>query len=40
MVAEERVGEEYLDFASELETTVYKWNRVGMKKIAENALTA
>jgi hypothetical protein len=38
MVAEERVGEEYLDFASELETTVYKWNRVGMKKIAENAL--
>lgn len=40
MVAEERVGEEYLDFASELETSVYKWNRVGMKKIAENALSA
>jgi hypothetical protein len=39
MVAEERVGEEYLDFASELETTVYKWNRVGKKKIAENALS-
>jgi hypothetical protein len=40
MVVEERVGEEYLDFASELETSVYKWNRVGMKKIAENALSA
>ena len=40
MVTEERVGEEYLDFASELETSVYKWNRVGMKKIAENALSA
>ena len=26
MVTEERVGEEYLDFASELETSVYKWN--------------
>ena len=40
MVTEERGGEEYLDFASELETSVYKWNRVGMKKIAENALSA
>ena len=26
MVEEGRVGEEYLDFASELETSVYKWN--------------
>ena len=26
MVEEGRVGKEYLDFASELETSVYKWN--------------
>ena len=40
MVAEGRVGEEYLDHASELETLVTKWNRVGMKEVAEKALAA
>ena len=40
MVAEGRVGEEYLDHASELETLVTKWNRVGMKEVVKEALAA
>ncbi len=39
MVSEKRVGVEYLDYASELEESVLKWNRVGKKKIVENALS-
>ena len=40
MVAEKRVGVEYLDHASELETLVTKWNRVGMEEVAREALAA
>ena len=40
MVAEGRVGEEYLDHASGLETLVTKWNRVGMKEVVKEALAA
>jgi len=40
MVAEERVGVEYLDYASELETLVSKWHGVGMEEVAREALAA
>ena len=35
MVSEKRVGVEYLDYASELEDSVLKWNRIGVSEIVE-----
>jgi len=40
MVAEERVGIEYLDYASELEILVTKYHRAAMKVVAREALAA
>ena len=39
MVKEARVGVEYLDFASELETSVYKWNKIGIEEVVKKTLT-
>ena len=38
MVSEGRVGDEYLDYASELEEVVSRYHRAAMKEIARNAL--
>ena len=35
MVSEKRVGVEYLDYASELEDSVLKWNRIGVSEVVE-----
>ena len=35
MVSEKRVGVEYLDYASELEDLVLKWNRIGVSEVVE-----
>ena len=35
MVSEKRVGVEYLDYASDLEDSVLKWNRIGVSEIVE-----
>ena len=35
MVSEGRVDVEYLDYASELEDSVLKWNRIGVSEIVE-----
>ena len=35
MVSEKIVGVEYLDYASELEDSVLKWNRIGVSEIVE-----
>ena len=40
MVSEGRVGDEYLDYASELEEVVSRYHRAAMKEIARNALAA
>ena len=40
MVAEKRVGVEYLDHASELETLVTKWNECYWEEVAREALAA
>ena len=40
MVSEGKVDIEYLDYASELEDSVLKWNRIGVSKVARNALAA
>ena len=40
MVSEGRVGDEYLDYASELEVLVSKYHRAAMKEIARTALAA
>ena len=40
MVSEGKVGDEYLDYASELEVLVSKYHRAAMKKIARTALAA
>ena len=37
MVSEGKVDIEYLDYASELEDSVLKWNRIGVSKVAEEA---
>ena len=37
MVSEGKVDIEYLDYASELEDSVLKWNRIGVNKVAEEA---
>ena len=38
MVSEGKVDIEYLDYASELEDSVLKWNRIGVSEIARDAL--
>ena len=40
MVSEGRVGDEYLDYASELEEVVSRYHRAAMATIARNALAA
>ena len=40
MVREAKVGDEYLDYASELETLVSKWHGIGMEEVARKALAA
>ena len=40
MVSEGRIGDEYLDYASELEEVVSRYHRAAMKEIARNALAA
>ena len=40
MVSEGRVGDEYLDYASELEEVVSRYHRAAMKEIARTALAA
>ncbi len=40
MVSEGKVGDEYLDFSSELEVLVSKYHRAAMKGIARTALAA
>ena len=40
MVSEGKVDIEYLDYASELEDSVLKWNRIGVNEVARNALAA
>ena len=40
MVSEGRIGDEYLDYASELEKVVSRYHRAAMKEIARNALAA
>ena len=40
MVSEGKVDIEYLDYASELEDSVLKWNRIGVSEVARNALAA
>ena len=40
MVSEGRVGDEYLDYASELEKVVLRYHRAAMKEIARTALAA
>ena len=40
MVREAKVGDEYLDYASELETLVSKWHGIGMEEVAKEALAA
>ena len=40
MVSEGKVDIEYLDYASELEDSVLKWNRIGVSKVAEEAFAA
>ena len=40
MVSEGRIGDEYLDYASELEKVVLRYHRAAMKEIARNALAA
>ena len=40
MVREARVGDEYLDHASELEGLVGKWHKIGMKEVVKEALAA
>jgi hypothetical protein len=40
MVREARVGDEYLDHASELEGLVSKWHKIGMKEVVKEALAA
>lgn len=39
MVAEKRVGVEYLDHASELETLVTKWHEIGMKEVVDTVVS-
>ena len=38
MISEGKVDIEYLDYASELEDSVLKWNRIGVSEIARDAL--
>lgn len=40
MVSEGRVGDEYLDYASELEEVVSRYHRAAMKEVARDALAA
>ena len=40
MVSEGRIGDEYLDYASELEKVVLRYHRAAMKEIARTALAA
>ena len=40
MVSEGRVGDEYLNFASELEEVVSRYHRAAMKEVARDALAA
>ena len=40
MISEGKVDIEYLDYASELEDSVLKWNRLGVSAVARNALAA
>ena len=40
MVEDGTVGEEYLHHADDLEDSVYKWNRIGIAKVAEKAMAA
>ena len=40
MVEDGTVGEEYLHHADDLEDSVYKWNRIGIAKVAEEAMAA
>ena len=40
MVLEAKVGDEYLEYASELETLVSKWHGIGMEEVAREALAA
>ena len=40
MVSEGRVGDEYLDYASELEEVVSRYHRAAMAIVARNALAA